>query len=120
QLLVQKLSQILLPYLNVPFALFGHSMGALISFELARQLRRQNDPQPVHLLISSCYAPHIPDPNPPIHALPESEFVEALRHLDGTPQEVLQDPELMQLVLPTLRADFALCETYVYTPEAPL
>lgn len=120
QLLVEKLSQSLLPYLNVPFALFGHSMGALISFELTRQLRRQDDPQPVHLLISSCYAPQIPNPNPPIHALPKSEFVEALRHLDGMPQEVLQDPELMQLVLPTLRADFALCETYVYSPEAPL
>lgn len=118
--LLQKLAQVLHPYLNIPFAFFGHSMGALISFALAHQLRRQYSLDPVQLLVSGHRAPQIPDPDPPIHQLPESEFVEELRRLNGTPDSVLQNAELMQLVLPVLRADFALLETYVYSTEAPL
>ncbi|MFQ5794196.1 MAG: thioesterase II family protein [Candidatus Bipolaricaulia bacterium] len=118
--LVQTLAQALHPYLNIPFAFFGHSMGALISFELARQLRRRNDLSPVHLFVSGHHAPQIPNPNSPIHRLPESTFVKALRRLDGTPESVLQNTELMELLLPVLRADFAICETYVYSTEDPL
>jgi len=95
-------------------------MGALISFELARQLRRQYAPDPIALFVSAYRAPQLPAPSPPIHSLPQDEFVEALRRLNGTPEAVLQDAELMQLLLPTLRADFAICETYTYTPEVPL
>lgn len=118
--LVQTLAQVLHPYLNMPFAFFGHSMGALIGFELARQLRRQYSLGPVHLFVSGRRAPQIPDRSPPIHQLPESALVEELRRLNGTPESVLQNAELMQLVLPVLRADFALCETYVYSTEDPL
>jgi medium-chain acyl-[acyl-carrier-protein] hydrolase len=95
-------------------------MGALISFELARQLRRQYSLSPVHLFISGRRAPQIPDLALPIHHLPEAAFVEELRHLNGTPESVLQNAELMQLVLPIVRADFAVCETYVYSTEEPL
>jgi medium-chain acyl-[acyl-carrier-protein] hydrolase len=118
--LLPTLAQVLHPYLNMPFAFFGHSMGAMISFELARQLRRQYGFSPVHLFVSGRRAPQIPNPAPPIHQLPESAFVEELRRLNGTPESVLQNAELMQLVLPILRADFALVETYVYSTEAPL
>jgi medium-chain acyl-[acyl-carrier-protein] hydrolase len=104
----------------VPFAFFGHSMGALISFELARQLRRQHAPGPIALFVSAHRAPQRPAPNPPVHSLPQDEFVEELRRLNGTPEAVFQDAELMQLLLPTLRADFAVCETYTYMPEEPL
>jgi medium-chain acyl-[acyl-carrier-protein] hydrolase len=104
----------------MPFAFFGHSMGALITFELARQLRRQYGLNPVHLFISGRRAPQIPDLEPPIHQLLESAFVEELRRLNGTPESVLQNAKLMQLVLPALRADFALLETYVYSTEDPL
>ncbi len=112
--LVQALAQALLPHLDKPFAFFGHSMGALISFELTRQLRRLYGLVPLHLFVSAHRAPQLPDPDPPIHTLPEAEFMEELRCLNGTPKEVLEQPELMELMLPILRADFALCETYIY------
>lgn len=118
--LVQALVQALLPYLDTPFAFFGHSMGALIGFELARQLRRQYGLGPVHLFVSGHRAPQIPNPRPLIHQLPESAFVEELRRFDGTPELVLQNTEVMEVFLPILRADFSICETYIYSPEDPL
>jgi medium-chain acyl-[acyl-carrier-protein] hydrolase len=118
--LVQALTQAIRVYLDKPFVFFGHSMGARVGFELARELRRQNDPGPVHLFVSASRAPQIPDPDPPIHHLPEAEFVKELRRLDGTPEEVLQNAELVQLFLPLLRADLAMDETYIYTIEEPL
>jgi len=107
-------------YQNIPFVFFGHSMGALVSFELARRLREQGMPGPVHLIVSGHRAPQLQDPRPPIHLLPDPDFWRHLRELGGTPQEVLQDPELMELLLPTLRADFAVCENYVYAVDEPL
>lgn len=118
--LVQNLASALFPNLDKPFVFFGHSMGALISFELTRLLRKDYNLSPVHLFISGHRAPQIPDSDPPIHDLPESAFVEELRHLNGTPPAVLENAELMQLFLPTLRADFSVVETYAYTPEPPL
>jgi len=118
--LIQALEKALLPSLTQPFAFFGHSLGALVSFELARLLRRNYRFTPVHLFVSGHRAPQIPDPEPPIHALPEPAFLEELRRYNGTPEEVLNNPELMQLFLPALRADFAVLETYVYAPSPPL
>ncbi|BAZ22553.1 thioesterase [Kalymmatonema gypsitolerans NIES-4073] len=120
QPLVQAIAPVLLPHLDKPFAFFGHSMGALVSFELARLLRKEYNITPVHLFVSARLAPQIPDPKPPVHALPEPEFKEELRRLNGTPEAVLQNAELMQLLVPILRADFAVLETYVYTTEPPL
>lgn len=120
QPLVQAIAQALLPHLDKPFAFFGHSMGGLVSFELARLLRKKYGLNPAHLFVSGYRAPQVPDPDPPIRALPEPEFLEELRRLNGTPEAVLENAELMQLLLPALRADFAAIETYVYTPESPL
>jgi medium-chain acyl-[acyl-carrier-protein] hydrolase len=106
--------------MDFPFAFFGHSLGSLISFELTRRLRRQNAHCPLQLFVSGCYAPQIPNPNPPIHQLPDAEFIEELRRLNGTPQAALDNPELMEVFLPLLRSDIRLYETYVYEPEAPL
>lgn len=117
---VQAVAAGLAPAFDRPFAFFGHSMGALLSFELARHLRRTGRPGPVHLFVSGHGAPHLPDRNPPMHQLPEDEFVAKLRELNGTPEEVLRHSELLQLLTPILRADFAVCETYVYRPEPPL
>ena len=102
QLLVQAIAIALLPYLDKPFAFFGHSMGGLVSFELARLLRKKYNKSPVHLFVSGYRAPQIPDPHPPIHALPEPEFLEELRRLNGTPEIVLENTELMQMLLPAL------------------
>lgn len=117
--LVETAAQGLLPALDKPFALFGHSMGALVSFELARYLRRYGV-EPVHLFVSGHGAPQLPDEEPPIHALPEAEFVARVRGLNGTPDEVWQHPELRDLLIPILRADFAMCETYQFQPDEPL
>lgn len=118
--LVQAIAQVLLPYLDKPFAFFGHSMGAIVSFELARVLRRQYEREPLHLFVSGRRAPQIPSSEPNIHTLSEPAFLDKLRRLNGTPQAVLENAELMQLLLPTLRADFAVIETYVYAEQLPL
>lgn len=118
--LVKAIAPALLSYLDKPFAFFGHSMGGLVSFELARLLRNEYRINPAHLFISGRRAPQIPDTKPPIHDLPELAFKEELRRLNGTPSSVLDNPELMQLLLPMLRADFAVLETYIYFHEHPL
>ncbi|HEX8846789.1 MAG TPA: thioesterase II family protein [Pyrinomonadaceae bacterium] len=118
--LVEILSRDLLPKLDKPFAFFGHSMGALVSFELARLLRREHGLSPVHLFLSGRRAPQLAETDSFIHNLPEDEFLEELRLLNGTPKEVLEHPELINLMSPILRADFEVCETYAYSPEPPL
>lgn len=118
--LVETLSDHLLPYCDRPFALFGHSVGALVAFEFARYLRRHDYPQPVHLFVSGHEAPHLSPSSSPIHQLPDPEFIEALRRYNGMPDTLLQNPELMELFLPILRADLAINENYHYHAEPPL
>lgn len=110
----------LLPYIDKPFAFFGHSMGALIGFEIASLLRRRYRTQAAHLFVSGCRAPQIGPTKPPTYNLPDGMFLEELRRLNGTPEEVLANPEIMQLMEPLLRADFEVAETYAYTQAAPL
>ena len=117
--LIAVLTEVIEPYLAKPFAFFGHSLGALISFELARALRRHYAITPFHLFVSAQPAPQLPNPEPALCHLSDSEFLKALQRLNGTPPVVLANKELMQLVMPTLRADFALIETYQYLPDAP-
>ena len=118
--MISTLADVLQPYMDLPFVFFGHSMGALIEFELTRELRRRGLKQPLHLFASGRRAPHLPPREEDIHDLPEDEFIAKLRELNGTPEEVLQHAELMKLLLPILRADFAVNETYVYKEEEPL
>ena len=118
--LVAALYDSIQPYLDQPFAFFGHSMGAAVAFELARLLRRRDRPLPRILVASGARAPrfrhrHVPSPEPS-----EAEFMEALRRLQGTPPEVLDNPSLMQLILPALREDAAIYRNYIYSEEAPL
>lgn len=120
--LVVALADSLGPQLEVgcPFALFGHSMGALIVFELARELRRRDAPLPVHLFASGARAPQMPDRHPPTYDLGDREFLQALQRWDGLPQPLLDHDELMRLLLPTMRADLRLVEMYQYREESPL
>lgn len=117
--LVQVLADAIYPYLDRPFAFFGHSMGALVSFELARQLRRTHDRHPVRLCLAAYRAPQLSSPNIKIYHLPSEVFKVVLR-ADGVSEKILQNEELMEAMLPTLRADFELCDTYKYTEEPPL
>jgi medium-chain acyl-[acyl-carrier-protein] hydrolase len=118
--LVGHLAQGLLPLMDKPFAFFGHSMGALISFELARQLRRERRVGPAVLFVASRRAPQLPQSSPQMHRLSDAGFIQALRFLGGMPEALFNQPELLQLVLPILRADVTLVETYVYQHEDPL
>jgi medium-chain acyl-[acyl-carrier-protein] hydrolase len=114
-MLLDALVPALLPYMDMPYALFGHSMGSLISFELARYLyQMEYSRMPIYLFVSGHSAPQIPDPDPPTYHLPDSGFIEELRRLAGTSEEILQNTEFLQLLMPLLRADFALCDTYKY------
>jgi medium-chain acyl-[acyl-carrier-protein] hydrolase len=119
--LARQAADALLPYFDRPFAFFGHSMGAMIGFELARHLRESRlAPLPTHLFVSGRSAPQADAHKPPIYNLPEDELFEELRRLNGTPPEVLAHPEIMKLMLPLLRADFQVCDTYVYQEGPPL
>jgi surfactin synthase thioesterase subunit len=118
--LVDAVLQGIAPHTNRPFAVFGHSMGALIAFELVRKLETLYNRSPLRLIVSGCRAPHIPSMESQTYDLPEPEFLEYVRKLNGTPREVLEHPELMSLMLPLLRADFAVCQTYKHLPGPPL
>ncbi|WP_017654179.1 thioesterase II family protein [Fortiea contorta] len=118
--LVETLATALLPYLDTPFIFFGHSMGALISFEVARLLRRKYHKSPQHLFVSGRRAPQIMRRRSPIHHLPDSLFIEELRRYNGTPEAVLQNKELLSLFLPILRADFTINDSYIYTDDIPI
>ena len=117
--LVDAMVEALDPYFDVPFAFFGHSIGAKIAFELARELRRKKGVQPVHFFVSGSRPPHIPEPRP-LHLLPEHEFTKELRRFSGTPEAVMQSRDLMEMYLPILRADFSIDETYIYYEDNPL
>ena len=118
--LVECLGPALRDHLDKPFAFFGHSVGAVIGFELARWLRERGAPAPRHLFVSGCNAPQNPEPQPWVHALPEAQFVEKLRDLDGMPDEILACREILELVLPIIRADYEAHETYLHRTGDPL
>lgn len=102
------------------YALFGHSMGALVAWELTRELRRRGERSPALLAVSGCSAPQTRTPGPPTHSLTEEEFIAEVRALGGLPDEVLHDPDLLTFVLPPLRADMAVRDDHRYVPEEPV
>ena len=117
---VTRMLAVMRQLVDVPYVIFGHSLGALTGFELVRGMRAAGLPLPLHLIVSGHRGPQLPDPDPPIHDLPDDEFIEELTMLNGTPAEVFESPELVELMLPLLRADFAAAETYRYADEQPL
>jgi surfactin synthase thioesterase subunit len=118
--LIAALGKAVEPYLPQPYAFFGHSMGAAIAFELSRHLRRRGGPLPAGLFVSGARAPqfrlgHVPAPEPA-----DEEFLDELRRLEGVPAAILENRELLQVILPALRADTELYRNYVYVEEPPL
>jgi medium-chain acyl-[acyl-carrier-protein] hydrolase len=107
------LAKALLPLLEQPFAFFGHSMGAAIAYETARVLAQDYGRTATGFMASACRAPQLASHKPPLYRLPDQRLLEELERLGGTPPSVLKNLELMQLVLPTLRSDLQLIETYV-------
>lgn len=119
-LLADRVLAAMQPLLDRPFALFGHSLGALIAFDLSRRLAAGDGPEPQHLVVSGMGAPHLDYGVAPIHDLPDREFVQALRTLNGTPPDVLANDALVDCFIDILRADFRLGETYRCDRVVPL
>jgi surfactin synthase thioesterase subunit len=116
--LVPMLLDALRPWFDLPFALFGHSMGALVGFEMARELRQRGERMPIHLFASGCHAPQYPDPAV-VYDLPDAEFLDYLRSINGLSDAVLDNKELISMMLPMMRADAEVTETYTCQPIAP-
>jgi surfactin synthase thioesterase subunit len=120
QEVVQAVTKAIEPFLDLPFVFFGHSMGAMMGFELAHAVRERFQLQPKHLFVSGSGGPHLPRNTPNVHDLPDDQFIRRLKELNGTPPEVFENPELMLMMMRTLRADFAIAETYSPSSGPPL
>ncbi|MFF4244636.1 thioesterase II family protein [Streptomyces sp. NPDC001822] len=118
--LVDALASAIEPELGLPYALFGHSMGSLVAFELARELRRRGITGPQVLFVSGGPAPQSRQARPRVHDREDAVVIDRMRSLGGISEEILAERELMELLLPTIRADFELIDTYAYRPGLPL
>lgn len=119
--IVPALGEAMRPLLSEPFVFFGHSLGAMIAFELSRWLRRQQLPMPQQLVCSAHRAPHLPNRHELLAHLPDDAFVRAVNErYGGVPAAILENRELLQLMLPSLRADVTVFESYRYREEMPL
>ncbi|WP_263357604.1 thioesterase II family protein [Acidicapsa ligni] len=116
--MVQEIAAALTTLDDRPFCFYGHSLGALVAFEVARLLRRNGQRGPAHLFVGAARAPQLERILPPLGHLPDKAFIDAIQsRYSGIPAAILDDPEMMQLFLPTLRADFAAYEGYRYVEE---
>jgi len=119
--LVARLADALEPQLDLPAFFFGHSMGAVMAYEVARELRRRECPLPAHLYVSGRRSPTVADTEPQLHRLADDAFVTELdRRFGGMPAAIREEPELLALFLPILRADVTLLETHEFRDEPPL
>lgn len=118
--LLDACADALAPHIERPFAFFGHSFGARLSYELTRRFQDAGLPLPVRVFISGCRCPHIPSPRPLMHDLPRPSFLERVRNMEGTPPEILASPTLMKMLEPTLRADMKLAELWPREPARAL
>jgi len=120
--LVGMFADAIAPLADRPYALFGHSLGALVAFELARALRQRDEPGPMHLFVSGAFAPQLPADSAPLRFIEgDTAFLEAVAaKYGGVPRIVLEQADLRASVVPALRADLALTETYTYRSAPPL
>jgi medium-chain acyl-[acyl-carrier-protein] hydrolase len=113
-------AQGLRPAFDLPFAFFGHSMGALLAFQVVRELQDRGEAPPVHLFVAGRVAPSVVVHGPPLHGLSDQELIHGLRHrYNAIPDELLREPELLTYLLPAIRADLRLHETYVHRIGSP-
>jgi surfactin synthase thioesterase subunit len=117
-LVVDDLYRSALPYLDKPYAIFGHSMGSLLGFLLTRRILQERQPPPLHLFVSGRAGPSRECADC-YHTLPGTEFFSAVRRLGGCPDELFGHPDVIDLFEPVLRADFELVETYRHERRPP-
>jgi len=109
------------PCLEIPYAVFGHSMGALLAFECVRRLHQSGSPAPLWLFVSGRRAPDSASDPEPLLALPDAEFLDRLNRIyKGIPEELLNNPEILEVFLPTLRADVSVVESYRFDGDGSL
>ncbi|HEX5127809.1 MAG TPA: alpha/beta fold hydrolase [Rhodocyclaceae bacterium] len=118
--LIRGLKEGIAPFSEKPFVFFGHSMGALLCLELTRELQACDLTLPSHVFFSGHRPPHIRRMLPSLHTLSDVELIQALKDLNGTPQEILENKEMMELALPVLRSDMEICETYMSNADTKL
>jgi medium-chain acyl-[acyl-carrier-protein] hydrolase len=118
--LIESAAPVLAEAMSRDVVFFGYSMGAMIAFEMARAMRRLGAALPRQLIIAAMRAPQLSDPLPPTHLLSDEQLKCETRHRYGETNDALDHPDLCALLLPILRADLCLCETYQYRPEPPL
>jgi medium-chain acyl-[acyl-carrier-protein] hydrolase len=118
--IVRQLAPEIITMVRPPYAIFGHSTGALCAFEVSREIRRLNGPLPVHLFVAGRRAPSIPMVRTELAGLAADELAAVLRRLGGTPEDVLGNPALLRLLQPLLVADFQVNEVYNYRAEPRL
>lgn len=117
--LVESIAESLFQFFDKPYAFFGHSLGAMIAFQLACHLREEGLSQPVHLFASGRRAPQLEVSESSIYDLPDREFLEALCQLNLIRKEIIRNARLVDLVTPILKADYELVQTCIYKPDAP-
>ncbi|MFI6849151.1 alpha/beta fold hydrolase [Kitasatospora sp. NBC_00085] len=118
--LADRIYEALRPWADRPLTFFGHSMGSVVCFEVARRFEADglNGPAgPVHLFVSGGRAPSLPR-GTAVHRLPDDELLGELARLGGTDRQVLDNPELREFILPSLRSDYTAVETYRCEPDA--
>jgi medium-chain acyl-[acyl-carrier-protein] hydrolase len=120
RLLAQAAAQALIPHLGASFVLFGHSMGALLAFEVARELEFRMGRSCISLIVAGARAPHLRALDRSLHTLQRDELIEELRSMNGTPSELLQNNQAMDFLLPIIRSDLRLLATYVPSPGPKL
>lgn len=116
---VEALREAFREALDLPYAVFGHSLGAIIGYELSRRMEAAGLPAPVHFFASGREPPDQLQQQL-TYQLPEAAFLEQVKALEGTPPELFAQRELLALLLPILRADFEAYETYAHRPGPPL
>lgn len=119
-LMIDRLEVALTPYMDAPYAFYGHSLGALLAYELTHRLVERGRRLPERLIAAGHRAPHLPWHKDVMHTQPDAGLIDGLRRYGGTSEAVLGNPELMALLLPVIRADLKLTEAYAYTERTPL
>jgi medium-chain acyl-[acyl-carrier-protein] hydrolase len=119
--LIQGLTKEICPLTDKPYAFFGYSLGGTIAYELVRAIIREGYPPSRYLLVASRRAPHLPDNLPDLSTLTDTQFLlEIQSRYNGIPLQILQDPELLSVFMPVMRADFEVLQSYIYRTEEPL